>query len=114
MIIQVDSFEAALKLNNALVISEQKNIKSFRPLENGLSFTNENDDSGSYQVFELNESSYGIRIHPENNDAILLNKAEFNKEYKKAFDQCDPFDYEVGDLFIQAFDEDLSYQFIRL
>jgi hypothetical protein len=114
MIIQVDSFETALRITNGLAYTEQKGMKLYEGIDNGISFTTEDDDSGSYQVFEIKEDSYGILIHPENNDADILTKEEFDAEFESALEQCDTSDYEEGDLFIHANEEDLSYQFIRL
>jgi hypothetical protein len=117
MVIQVDSFETALRITNGLAHverEEREGIETFNFIENGVSFTDEDDNSGSFQVFEITENSYGILIHPENNDADILTKEEFDAEFESALEQCDTSDYEEGDLFIHAYEEDLSYQFIRL
>lgn len=118
MIIQVDSFETALRIANALARVDQASstfsTTEFEEIENGLSYTFNGEESGTYQVFEVTEESYGIRIHPECNDADILTKDEYDVEFEAALAQCDTSDYEEGDLFIHAYEEDLSYQFIIL
>jgi len=120
------SFLALAKIKCYELI-ESVEISSLRPneyeigdLENGFTWTiKEDDNSGSYQAFEITEDLYGFVVLTNINDVIPCTKEAFEELKAHAIEQADEDDLDEDELkdnefFIGAYDGDYDYQFIKL
>jgi hypothetical protein len=88
-------------------------------LENGYGFETEDEDSGTYQFFEIKDDTFGFVVLTNVNEVTMVNEKEFRDMKEEAIEQADLNDYEEGeldsdDVFIGAYGGDYDYQFITM
>lgn len=109
--------EAKDKAKVLMYETQGQNI-NIKERENGFifNFKDNTEDSGSFQIFELTDDSYGIVISCLVNEVEILNKMDFHERLEQAIidnmGELDDEDFEGFTVFIPNEDEDL--QFIEL
>ena len=90
--------------------------------ERGSIYYSDDCDTGSFQWYKIDDADvYGVVIRCNINEVNIVDKKEYDANFKFAWKQRDPddeFEYEsidgVGDgVFIGAHHQDYDYQFIR-
>ena len=68
-------------------------------------------DNGSISILPY-KGQYGVMIMCETNEYTIFNtKEEYDNAYQEAVELADTEDYQIGDMFIDAYKDDYSRQF---
>lgn len=119
-IIEANGEDEVMEITKALAESEMTEDDEFITHENGHGWvTEEEEDSGSYQFFEIKDDTFGFVVATNVNEVSMVNEEEFRDMKKYAISQADLDDYEEGELdsdnvFIGAYEGDYDYQFITI
>lgn len=88
--------------------------------ESGFGWTvKDDDDSGSYQAFEITDDLYGFVINVNVNEVVPCTKEEFEEEKTNALAEADmdlteEEDLDDDDFFIHTLSGEYDKQFIKL
>jgi hypothetical protein len=66
---------------------------------NGYTYTINEEDSGSYQYFELTDECYGVMIFCNINEVSILNEFEFSKCLSESFSDATDLEEIDGDMY---------------
>ena len=124
-VVEAQNYDEVMAITKELVMSEMmigtdEPDDEFFTLENGHGWTTgPEEDSGTYQFFEILDDTFGFVVLCNVNDVQACNKDEFDSLKLEAISQADEDDYDEGELdsnnvFIGAYGGDYDYQFITI
>lgn len=103
-----------------MVVNTDEDDDEFFTRENGNGWiTGNEEDSGSYQFFEIKDDTFGFVILTNINEVTMVNEEEFYEIKEFAIGQADLNEYEDGeldsdDVFIGAHEGAYDHQFITM
>ena len=109
-----DMKEASEQMARLFYKNEDTDVFDYEISFDIIRFSDDEENAGTYQLFEAKDDIFGAVILCNINDVFLLNEEEYSEQFNEAVAQSDPQDeIDEENPFIGAYYGDFDYQFIK-